>query len=66
MPMSKCKHCGKMIPNIFHKYHEEKQCLEMRRRKGELLWRELPKVKKSSSQDDSEGQRKLLSFGVDR
>jgi len=26
MPMSRCRYCGKMIPNIFHKYHEEQAC----------------------------------------
>jgi len=46
LPLSKCKHCGKKIPNPFHKFHEEKQCLEMRRKKGEFLHKVLPHVEK--------------------
>lgn len=62
MPLSKCRHCGKMIPNPYHKYHEEKQCLVMRKRKGEL-WLTLPHVEPPKSKED-EGQTKLLEFGV--
>lgn len=47
MPLSRCRHCGKMIPNIFHKYHEEVQCLVMRQKKGLLPFRKiLPGVRK--------------------
>ena len=27
MPLSRCKFCGKKVPNIYHKFHEEQQCL---------------------------------------
>lgn len=30
MPMSRCRHCGKYIPNIYHKHHEEQSCRVMR------------------------------------
>lgn len=30
MPMSRCRHCGKFVPNIYHKDHEMSLCRVMR------------------------------------
>jgi len=51
-----------MIPNIYHRFHEEKQCLVMRKKRGDL-WLALPKVSDKPDPSDPD-QTKLLAFGV--
>lgn len=62
MPLSECHYCHKKIPNLFHKHHEQVTCLEMRRRKGLLLWRDLPKVPKPFEVPVPKGQTRLMQF----
>lgn len=65
MPLSKCRICGKKVPNPYRPYHERVMCLEMRRQKGELLHRELPQIRKPKETELEKGQTRLLSFGVE-
>jgi hypothetical protein len=37
MPMSKCRFCGKMIPNPYHKNHEARMCIQGRISRGEFV-----------------------------
>lgn len=63
MPLSKCRICGKKVPNPYRPYHEKYQCLEMKRRKGLLIWREtLPQVQQQKEVSVEKGQRRLLEF----
>lgn len=59
MPLSKCRICGKKVPNLFRPYHEQVACRVMRRRRGE----ELPKVRKPTKESDEDRvQKKLMEF----
>lgn len=37
MPLSHCRTCGKKIPNIFRKWHEQVQCIRARQLRGEYI-----------------------------
>jgi len=63
MPLSKCRHCGKKVPNPYRPYHEKVLCLVARRKRGELLHRELPGVPKLPKElKVEEGQHRLLEW----
>ena len=49
--MSKCRRCGKSVPSIYRPYHEQVACLELKREKGLLLHRVLPRVPKPVVKD---------------
>jgi hypothetical protein len=61
VPLSKCRYCGKKVPNIFHKYHEQVSCLVMRKKRGDvdMIMRELPKVQDQPEPVDK-GQKRLF------
>lgn len=49
--MTTCRICGKPIPNIYRKHHEKYQCKEMRRRRGDFVKPDKPKVEKLKGLD---------------
>ncbi len=61
-PLSKCRFCGKRVPNPYRPYHEKVLCREMKRRKGLLWLDELPKVKLREEDPVDLKQQKLLKF----
>ena len=56
MPLSKCRFCGKKVPNIFHKYHEQVQCVVARKARGEYVD---PQAKRRHVKAEKERLRKL-------
>lgn len=66
MPLSKCRICGKYVPNPYRPYHEKIACREMKRQKGLLLHEELPRPPRKFPDKpvNHPNQRKLFSFGV--
>ena len=35
--MSTCRFCGKAVPSMYRRFHEERQCKVMRRRRGDFV-----------------------------
>lgn len=64
MPLSRCRYCHKSIPNIYHKYHEQSQCLVMRKLRGDsdMIMRELPSVDPVPVK--GKHQKRLLEFFI--
>ncbi len=56
MPLSKCRFCGKKVPNIFHKYHESVQCVVARKMRGEYV---SPEIRKRQVKAEQERLKKL-------
>lgn len=64
MPLSKCRICGKRVPNPYRQHHEKVTCLKMRKLRGDqdMLMRELPKVTKPKEETLPKGQHRLLEW----
>lgn len=65
MPLSKCRRCGKYVPNPYRPYHEKVACLELKRSRGDLIFKEvLPRVRKPKPMNIHENQHKLLEWVI--
>lgn len=53
MPLTKCPHCGKMIPNVFGAYHKKVQC---------RVLRGLPKIDNSIKKNTYKGVKQFLRY----
>ena len=63
MPLSKCRICGKYVPNPYRRYHEKVSCLRMRLLRGDpdVVHRVLlPRVKIPEKKSLPNGQKRLL------
>ena len=56
MPLSKCRYCGKMIPNPYRLYHEKVACIVARQLRGEYV---SPEEKKRSEKEERKRLREL-------
>jgi N-formylglutamate amidohydrolase len=56
MPLSKCRFCGKMIPNPYHKRHEQFTCVQMRIQRGDYVE---PKAKRKAEKEKEALREKL-------
>lgn len=65
MPLSRCRFCGKKLPNPYRKHHEKYSCLVMRKLRGDadMMFRELPRVV-AEPEDADEGQLTFEQLGV--
>lgn len=55
MPLSKCRFCGKKVPNPYRPYHERVQCVAARKARGEYV---SPETRKRQSKMEKERRRK--------
>ena len=71
MPLSKCRFCGKKVPNPYRPYHEKVQCIVARKARGEYvdpevrkrqLKRELEQKKTLEEEEKNRPQQTLISY----
>jgi hypothetical protein len=55
MPLSKCRFCGKKVPNPYRPYHEKVQCIVARKARGEYVD---PQTQKRQLKKEVERQRR--------
>lgn len=71
MPLSKCRFCGKMVPNPFRPYHERDQCIVARKARGEYvdpeirkrqLKAELQRQRREAEEAEKRPQKRMSAF----
>lgn len=71
MPLSKCRFCGKKVPNPYRPYHEKVQCIVARKARGEYvdpevrkrqLKRELEQKKTLEEEEKNRPQQTLMAY----
>jgi len=71
MPLSKCRFCGRKVPNLYRPYHERVLCVVARKARGEYVdpevrrrreKRECERLRREAEEAESRPQKLLTVF----